>query len=209
MWCCRPLQVHLWSPVFTWLRLPVMSDNGELEDKPPAPPVRMSSTIFKDNQSANHSSKPLPSVPEERKARNKIISIFSEKGECDITLLGSELSVTSRYWASTHCLVIDWRLSVCSALASLYEVKVGASSWDCLWQWEPGCQGGRGVHGSVGMIVVSCDGNQKVTFCLNIDMTLQVDVRKTKIKSGRRFRLPRILNTLFMSALMQSPANLQ
>jgi len=57
-----------------------MSDNGELEDKPPAPPVRMSSTIFKDNQSANHSSKPLPSVPEEKRSRNKIISIFSEKG---------------------------------------------------------------------------------------------------------------------------------
>lgn len=63
-----------------------MSDNGELEDKPPAPPVRMSSTIFssggKDPLSANHSLKPLPSVPEERKPRNKIISIFSstEKG---------------------------------------------------------------------------------------------------------------------------------
>ncbi|XP_064194940.1 serine/threonine-protein kinase PAK 2-like [Anguilla rostrata] len=62
-----------------------MSDNGELEDKPPAPPVRMSSAIFsssKDTMSANHSSKPLPSVPEERKPRNKIISIFSgaEKG---------------------------------------------------------------------------------------------------------------------------------
>ncbi|XP_023646311.1 serine/threonine-protein kinase PAK 2b [Paramormyrops kingsleyae] len=61
-----------------------MSDNGEMEDKPPAPPVRMSSTIFssggKDPLSANHSSKPLPSVPEERK-RNKIISIFGvEKG---------------------------------------------------------------------------------------------------------------------------------
>ncbi|XP_036409804.1 serine/threonine-protein kinase PAK 2-like [Megalops cyprinoides] len=58
-----------------------MSDNGELEDKPPAPPVRMSSAIFssggKDALSANHSSKPLPSVPEERKPRNKIISIFS------------------------------------------------------------------------------------------------------------------------------------
>uniref|UniRef100_A0A8C7RC98 non-specific serine/threonine protein kinase n=1 Tax=Oncorhynchus mykiss TaxID=8022 RepID=A0A8C7RC98_ONCMY len=47
----------------------------------------MSSTIFstgssKDPLSANHSSKPLPSVPEERKPRNKIISIFSgaEKG---------------------------------------------------------------------------------------------------------------------------------
>lgn len=63
-----------------------MSDNGELEDKPPAPPVRMSSTIFstggKDPLSANHSLKPLPSVPEEKKPRNKIISIFSgtEKG---------------------------------------------------------------------------------------------------------------------------------
>ena len=64
-----------------------MSDNGELEDKPPAPPVRMSSTIFstggKDPLSANHSLKPLPSVPEEKKPRNKIISIFSstEKGK--------------------------------------------------------------------------------------------------------------------------------
>uniref|UniRef100_G3P9F1 non-specific serine/threonine protein kinase n=1 Tax=Gasterosteus aculeatus aculeatus TaxID=481459 RepID=G3P9F1_GASAC len=35
----------------------------------------------KDPQSANHSSRPLPSVPEERKSRNKIISMFaSEKG---------------------------------------------------------------------------------------------------------------------------------
>ncbi|XP_056303631.1 serine/threonine-protein kinase PAK 2b isoform X1 [Danio aesculapii] len=62
-----------------------MCDNGDVEDKPPAPPVRMSSTIFsgaKDHAlAANHSSKPLPSVPEERK-RNKIYSIFSgaEKG---------------------------------------------------------------------------------------------------------------------------------
>ncbi|CAL8269896.1 unnamed protein product [Arctogadus glacialis] len=64
-----------------------MCDNGDPEDKPPAPPVRMSSTIFstgssKDSLSGNHSSKPLPSVPEEKKPRNKIISIFSgaEKG---------------------------------------------------------------------------------------------------------------------------------
>uniref|UniRef100_A0A3Q3J384 non-specific serine/threonine protein kinase n=1 Tax=Monopterus albus TaxID=43700 RepID=A0A3Q3J384_MONAL len=58
-----------------------MCDNGDPEDKPPAPPVRMSSTIFstssgKDSLSTNHSSKPLPSVPEERK-RYKIISIFT------------------------------------------------------------------------------------------------------------------------------------
>uniref|UniRef100_A0AAY5EJR8 non-specific serine/threonine protein kinase n=1 Tax=Electrophorus electricus TaxID=8005 RepID=A0AAY5EJR8_ELEEL len=60
-----------------------MSDNGELEDKPPAPPVRMSSTGSKDGVPTNHNSKPLPSVPEERKSsRNKIISIFSaEKGQ--------------------------------------------------------------------------------------------------------------------------------
>uniref|UniRef100_A0A3P8V012 non-specific serine/threonine protein kinase n=1 Tax=Cynoglossus semilaevis TaxID=244447 RepID=A0A3P8V012_CYNSE len=59
-----------------------MCDNGDPEDKPPAPPVRMSSAIFstssgKDSLSANHSTKPLPSVPEERKPRKKIISIFS------------------------------------------------------------------------------------------------------------------------------------
>uniref|UniRef100_A0A2K5PNR6 non-specific serine/threonine protein kinase n=1 Tax=Cebus imitator TaxID=2715852 RepID=A0A2K5PNR6_CEBIM len=58
-----------------------MSDKAEMEDKPPAPPVRMSSTIFstggKDRLSANHSLKSLPSVPEEKKPRNKIISIFS------------------------------------------------------------------------------------------------------------------------------------
>ncbi|KAM9383822.1 serine/threonine-protein kinase PAK 2b isoform 1-T2 [Pholidichthys leucotaenia] len=63
-----------------------MCDNGDPEDKPPAPPVRISSNIFassgKDSLSANHSSKPLPSVPEEKKSRSKIISIFSsaEKG---------------------------------------------------------------------------------------------------------------------------------
>lgn len=74
-----------------------MSDNGELEDKPPAPPVRMSSTIFstggKDPLSANHSLKPLPSVPEEKKPRNKIISIFSgtEKGKYLLSLQESQL----------------------------------------------------------------------------------------------------------------------
>uniref|UniRef100_A0A8D0DEP0 non-specific serine/threonine protein kinase n=1 Tax=Sander lucioperca TaxID=283035 RepID=A0A8D0DEP0_SANLU len=60
-----------------------MCDSGVCEDKPPAPPVRMSSQGggAKDPQSANHNSRPLPSVPEERKSRNKIISMFApEKG---------------------------------------------------------------------------------------------------------------------------------
>uniref|UniRef100_A0A3P9Q9Q3 non-specific serine/threonine protein kinase n=1 Tax=Poecilia reticulata TaxID=8081 RepID=A0A3P9Q9Q3_POERE len=60
-----------------------MCDNGDPEDKPPAPPVRSGSAIFgagKDSFSANH--KPLPSVPEERKQRKGIMSILSgaEKG---------------------------------------------------------------------------------------------------------------------------------
>ncbi|KAF7203325.1 serine/threonine-protein kinase PAK 2b isoform X1 [Nothobranchius furzeri] len=59
-----------------------MCDNGDPEDKPPAPPVRITSTIFgagasKDSFSTNHSSKPLPSVPEERKHRKGIMSILS------------------------------------------------------------------------------------------------------------------------------------
>ncbi|XP_014888477.1 serine/threonine-protein kinase PAK 2-like [Poecilia latipinna] len=57
-----------------------MCDSGVCEDKPPAPPVRMSSQGggAKDPQSANHNSRPLPSAPEEKKARNKIISIFDK-----------------------------------------------------------------------------------------------------------------------------------
>ncbi|XP_061598882.1 serine/threonine-protein kinase PAK 2-like [Cololabis saira] len=59
-----------------------MCDSGVCQDKPPAPPVRMSSQGgAKDSQSNNHNSRPLPSVPEERKSKNKIKSMFvSEKG---------------------------------------------------------------------------------------------------------------------------------
>lgn len=81
----HPLQPALSAP-WASQRPAAMCDNGDPDDKPPAPPVRMSSAIFstgsgKDSLSANHSSKPLPSVPEERK-RHKIIAIFSgaEKG---------------------------------------------------------------------------------------------------------------------------------
>ncbi|XP_009985617.1 PREDICTED: serine/threonine-protein kinase PAK 2 isoform X2 [Tauraco erythrolophus] len=85
-----------------------MSDNGELEDKPPAPPVRMSSAIFssggKDQLSANHSLKPLPSVPEERKPRNKIISIFSstEKGSKKKEKERPEISPPSDFEHTIH-----------------------------------------------------------------------------------------------------------
>uniref|UniRef100_A0A4W3ISR4 non-specific serine/threonine protein kinase n=1 Tax=Callorhinchus milii TaxID=7868 RepID=A0A4W3ISR4_CALMI len=59
-----------------------MSDNGKFEDRPPAPPVRVNSTFFisgsKDASSSNHNAKPLPSVPEEKQKRPKLI--FPEPG---------------------------------------------------------------------------------------------------------------------------------
>ncbi|KAL1022228.1 hypothetical protein UPYG_G00023950 [Umbra pygmaea] len=58
-----------------------MCDSGVCEDKPPAPPVRMSSQGggAKDPVSANYNSKSLPSVPEEKQKRNKIISMFASE----------------------------------------------------------------------------------------------------------------------------------
>ncbi|KYO19224.1 serine/threonine-protein kinase PAK 2 [Alligator mississippiensis] len=53
-----------------------MSNNGiETEDKPPAPPMRNTSTMIgsgsKDTSSLNHGSKPLPPNPEEKKKRDR------------------------------------------------------------------------------------------------------------------------------------------
>uniref|UniRef100_A0AAQ4QED8 non-specific serine/threonine protein kinase n=1 Tax=Gasterosteus aculeatus aculeatus TaxID=481459 RepID=A0AAQ4QED8_GASAC len=51
-----------------------MSDNGEVEDKPPAPPMRNTSTMIgscnKDPAPLNHGSKPLPPNPEKKKDRS-------------------------------------------------------------------------------------------------------------------------------------------
>ncbi|NWV60806.1 PAK2 kinase, partial [Malurus elegans] len=84
-----------------------MSDNGELEDKPPAPPVRMSSVIFsggKDPLATNHSYKPLPSVPEEKKPRSKIISMFysNEKGSKKKEKERPEISPPSDFEHTIH-----------------------------------------------------------------------------------------------------------
>uniref|UniRef100_A0A8C3L2F3 non-specific serine/threonine protein kinase n=1 Tax=Chrysolophus pictus TaxID=9089 RepID=A0A8C3L2F3_CHRPC len=53
-----------------------MSNNGvETEDKPPAPPMRNTSTMIglgsKDTGTLNHGSKPLPPYPEEKKKRDR------------------------------------------------------------------------------------------------------------------------------------------
>ncbi|MEE6511933.1 hypothetical protein FKM82_018818 [Ascaphus truei] len=64
-----------------------MSDNAlEIEDKPPAPPMRNTSTFIgaglKDCSTLNHGSKPLPPNPEEKKKRDRSIrSIFPGTGD--------------------------------------------------------------------------------------------------------------------------------
>ncbi|XP_056467884.1 serine/threonine-protein kinase PAK 1 [Gadus chalcogrammus] len=63
-----------------------MSDNGEVEDKPPAPPMRNTSTMIgassKDPAPLNHGSKPLPPNPEDKKKKDRSIrSILTGGGD--------------------------------------------------------------------------------------------------------------------------------
>uniref|UniRef100_A0A8D3BFW4 non-specific serine/threonine protein kinase n=1 Tax=Scophthalmus maximus TaxID=52904 RepID=A0A8D3BFW4_SCOMX len=61
-----------------------MSDNGEVEDKPPAPPMRNTSTMIgscnKDPAPLNHSSKPLPPNPEDKKKKDRSIRFILTGG---------------------------------------------------------------------------------------------------------------------------------
>uniref|UniRef100_A0A3P8VCW2 non-specific serine/threonine protein kinase n=1 Tax=Cynoglossus semilaevis TaxID=244447 RepID=A0A3P8VCW2_CYNSE len=61
-----------------------MSDNGEVEDKPPAPPMRNTSTMIgscnKDPTPLNHSSKPLPPNPEDKKKKDRSIRFILTGG---------------------------------------------------------------------------------------------------------------------------------
>lgn len=67
-----------------------MSDNGEVEDKPPAPPMRNTSTMIgacnKDTGAPHHGSKPLPPNPEDKKKKDRsirsILTGGSDKSEC-------------------------------------------------------------------------------------------------------------------------------
>ncbi|XP_010868262.1 serine/threonine-protein kinase PAK 1 [Esox lucius] len=61
-----------------------MSDNGEVEDKPPAPPMRNTSTLIgsSSKEPAPHGSKPLPPNPEDRKKKDRSIrSILTGGGD--------------------------------------------------------------------------------------------------------------------------------
>lgn len=66
----------LWVPL-------KMSDSVDIEEKPPAPPLRMNSSS-RDSSSVNHASKPLPMAPEEKNKKVRLRSIFpgGDKSEC-------------------------------------------------------------------------------------------------------------------------------
>ncbi|KAM9811892.1 serine/threonine-protein kinase PAK 1 [Syngnathus typhle] len=61
-----------------------MCDNGEVEDKPPAPPMRNTSTMIgpcgKDPVPVNHGSKPLPPNPEDKKKKDRSIRFILTGG---------------------------------------------------------------------------------------------------------------------------------
>uniref|UniRef100_A0A6Q2XRA2 non-specific serine/threonine protein kinase n=1 Tax=Esox lucius TaxID=8010 RepID=A0A6Q2XRA2_ESOLU len=52
-----------------------MSDSVDIEEKPPAPPLRMNSSS-RDSSSVNHGSRPLPMAPEEKNKKVRLRSIF-------------------------------------------------------------------------------------------------------------------------------------
>ncbi|KFP00702.1 Serine/threonine-protein kinase PAK 3, partial [Calypte anna] len=56
------------------------SDSVDIEEKPPAPPLRMNSNN-RDSSALNHSSKPLPMAPEEKNKKARLRSIFPGGGD--------------------------------------------------------------------------------------------------------------------------------
>ncbi|XP_008939880.1 PREDICTED: serine/threonine-protein kinase PAK 3 isoform X5 [Merops nubicus] len=57
-----------------------MSDSLDIEEKPPAPPLRMNSNN-RDSSALNHGSKPLPMAPEEKNKKARLRSIFPGGGD--------------------------------------------------------------------------------------------------------------------------------
>ncbi|EMP35435.1 Serine/threonine-protein kinase PAK 3 [Chelonia mydas] len=57
-----------------------MSDSLDIEEKPPAPPLRMNSNN-RDSSALNHSTKPLPMAPEEKNKKARLRSIFPGGGD--------------------------------------------------------------------------------------------------------------------------------
>uniref|UniRef100_A0A668W382 non-specific serine/threonine protein kinase n=1 Tax=Oreochromis aureus TaxID=47969 RepID=A0A668W382_OREAU len=76
-----------------------MSDSVDIEEKPPAPPLRMNSSS-RDSSSVNHASKPLPMAPEEKNKKVRLRSIFPG---------GDKSEYPSPHVAFRHRLIILFR----------------------------------------------------------------------------------------------------
>ncbi|XP_075707475.1 serine/threonine-protein kinase PAK 1 [Rhinoderma darwinii] len=83
-----------------------MSDNGlDLDDKPPAPPLRNTSTLFgasvKDN--IDHGSKPLPPNPEKKmKKPDRLLNILPRAADKTYKIKRPEISLPSGFEHSIH-----------------------------------------------------------------------------------------------------------
>ncbi|XP_056396303.1 serine/threonine-protein kinase PAK 3 isoform X3 [Hyla sarda] len=66
-----------------------MSDSVDIEEKPPAPPLRMNSNN-RDSSALNHCSKPLPMAPEEKNKKARLRSIFPGGGDKSKVSLSSK-----------------------------------------------------------------------------------------------------------------------
>lgn len=80
-----------------------MSDSLDVEEKPPAPPLRMNSNN-RDSSALNHSSKPLPMAPEEKNKKARLRSIFpggGDKSKVSAVRMGGSFSgLSGCYWFS-------------------------------------------------------------------------------------------------------------
>lgn len=95
-----------------------MSDSVDIEEKPPAPPLRMNSSS-RDSSSVNHASKPLPMAPEEKNKKVRLRSIFpgGDKSE----FLSSHVTFLLGLMPPVYCMkILDYRLVIwlCSSFVA-------------------------------------------------------------------------------------------
>lgn len=75
-----------------------MSDNGiDIDDKPPAPPLRNTSTLIGASvkDTINHGSRPLPPNPEKKKKADRLLNMLPRTGDKSTVLFKACKAYTS------------------------------------------------------------------------------------------------------------------
>lgn len=124
-------------PRALWVLLK-MSDSVDIEEKPPAPPLRMNSSS-RDSSSVNHASKPLPMAPEEKNKKVRLRSIFpgGDKSEYPSQHVAFRLSSTLDHMVYLFPVCKEKKIDVINELVSRFlsisfskqEEREG-TSWD-------------------------------------------------------------------------------